>query len=651
MRDFFPFIVAGLTAGSLTGMASLGLVLTLRTSGIFNFAHGSVAAVGAYAFWELHTNHGLSWPLALFVCLAVVGPIMGVFLELLARRLALVSVLMQVIATVGLLLAIQGIAFLRYGVVTRMAPTFLPDSTIDVAGARVGYDQLITVAIGLASVTLLYGILKFTRLGVAMRGVVDAPTLFALTGRTPVRVRRWAWMIGCSFAVLSGVLLTPVLGLDATLLTLLVVQAFGAAALGRFEGLVHAYVGGLTIGVVAALSTKYIATVPSLAGFPASLPFIVLFVVLVVAPPGRGRVQSAIAPPVGANPVAAVTIGDGRSPSRRLSVLAALGIAALLALLAPELVGTRLPTFINAGTLAVIFLSLRLLVWTSGQITLAHAAFAAVGAATFAHVTHGLGLPWIAGPLVAGVVAAAVGALLAAPAVRLHGVYLAIATFGFGILLEQLGYRRGLMFGATGLRTAPRPHVLGLDSDHRYYYVVLAAVALSGLLVLVVERTRLGRLLRALADSPAGLEHLGVRVSRLRVVAFSLAAGMAGVAGALSAAATHVASPGSFPALQSLFWVAVLAVTGRNLYRGPLLAAGLIAVAPSYLPDGWTDYQPVVFGVLAVCAALAQSFQGVRGVLTRQLPEAEKRLRRSPVRERSGVLLGRALVDAKGTAS
>ena len=117
-----------------------------------------------------------------------------------------------------------------------------------------------------------------------MRGVVDDPELLSVMGESPVRVRRWAWIIGSSFAALSGLLIAPSLPVQALILTLLVVQAFGAAAIGYFSNLPLTYVGGLLIGIAGALATKYVVDVPWLIGLPSGLPFIVLFVVLLVTP-------------------------------------------------------------------------------------------------------------------------------------------------------------------------------------------------------------------------------------------------------------------------------------------------------------------------------------------------------------------------------
>jgi hypothetical protein len=99
MKDFVPFVFIGLTAGSVYGMAGTGLVLTYKTSGIFNFAHGTIAALVAYAFYDLRQRQGLPWPVALFVCLFVLSPLAGLVLERVARRLADAPVAMKVVAT------------------------------------------------------------------------------------------------------------------------------------------------------------------------------------------------------------------------------------------------------------------------------------------------------------------------------------------------------------------------------------------------------------------------------------------------------------------------------------------------------------------------------------------------------------------------
>jgi branched-subunit amino acid ABC-type transport system permease component len=86
VKDFLPFIVIGITTGSVYGLAAVGLVLTYKTSGIFNFAHGSVAAVAVFVFYFLDVQHHFPWPVAAIICLVIIGPGMGLGLELLSGR-------------------------------------------------------------------------------------------------------------------------------------------------------------------------------------------------------------------------------------------------------------------------------------------------------------------------------------------------------------------------------------------------------------------------------------------------------------------------------------------------------------------------------------------------------------------------------------
>src|SRR5882724_6015798 len=125
-----PYLVAGLTTGSFFALTAVGLVLTYKTSGIFNFAHGALASASAFLFYFLHVQHDMAWPLAAAICVLVGGPMAGFVLELAARRLAMATLPMKVLGTVGILLAIQGGLELVYPPgPDREVPQFLPVGT------------------------------------------------------------------------------------------------------------------------------------------------------------------------------------------------------------------------------------------------------------------------------------------------------------------------------------------------------------------------------------------------------------------------------------------------------------------------------------------------------------------------------------------
>ena len=600
MSTFLPFIVVGITTGAVYGLAATGLVLTYKTAGIFNFAYGSIAALSIFVFYFLHDEHGWPWPLAALICLGVLAPIEGLLMERLARALDRAGVEVRVVATVGISLVVLGIGTLWYGQNQAIIPAFLPTTSVHVLGVNVGYDQMIVTALAILLTVVLYVFFRRFRAGIAMRGVVDNPALLSLTGESPVRVRRWAWLIGSVFASLSGLMLAPALSLDALIITMLVVQAFGAAAIGYFSNLPLTFIGGLFVGIAGALASKYVVEVPLLGGLPASLPFAILFIVLMVMPrrllmERRITVTRVARPPYYAPPL----------------VRGGFAVVVLIVLLAvPGFAGLNISVWSTFLVDILLLLSLGLLVRTSGQLSLCQYAFAAIGAATFGHLAGDSHVPWLLALLAAALIAIPIGALLAVPAIRLSGVFLALATFGFGIFVEQMFYTQSYMFGsATDGVPAPRPDVSiggwNLSSDTGFYYVILLIVVLATALTLAVQRGRLGRLLRAMADSPLGLEAYGTSVNVTKVVVFCISAAMASVSGALLAMVFHFGAGGSYPSFSSLTLLAVVVIaTVGDPWYAVLGALGL-AVLPGY----WTasnvnTYIEIAAGFFAVVFAL-----------------------------------------------
>jgi len=211
MSDFLPFVVIGLTVGSVYALAATGLVLTFKTSRIFNFAYGSFAAVVVLLFFALVYRVGLPWQLAAAVAVLGIGPLLGAGFELLGRQLSPLSTEAKILATIGLQLAITGVAILWGNrVYSRRALSDqprLPGSLVRIWGVNVGVDEIIIVAVGVAAVLFLHLVLEYSSLGRSMRAVVDNPDLLSLTGRSPHTALRAGWAIGIGFVGLSGLLL------------------------------------------------------------------------------------------------------------------------------------------------------------------------------------------------------------------------------------------------------------------------------------------------------------------------------------------------------------------------------------------------------------------------------------------------------------
>jgi ABC-type branched-subunit amino acid transport system ATPase component/branched-subunit amino acid ABC-type transport system permease component len=592
-----PFIVNGLVTGAVFSLIGVGLVLTYRTSGVFNFAHGALVTASAFIFYQVHVEWGVSWPIAALVAVLIAGPGLGLAMEPLAEAVGRSSLATRVTATVGVALIIQAAIILLYGQGNPpIIPVFLGTGIVRIGGLNVQVAQLVTFLVAAIATAALTIFLRRGRLGLAMRAVVASPDLLDVSGTNPTGVRRRAWMIGATLAALSGVLLAALLPLDSIALTLLVVQGFAAAAIGWFRSLPLTFLGGLLLGLLASVTTKWFTT-GVLAGVPSALPFLIFFAILVFAP--RRRLTD-VAPIVSAwRPLwtapAPLQIG---------------GSAALLVGLAlvPTFAGIHLTAWTVAVASILIFLSLGLLVRTAGLVSLCHVAFAAIGAAAFSHLAVDAHLPWLIAMLGTGLIAMPIGALLAVPAIRFPGLYLALATFGFGVLLEAMFYTTSFMFGTSGFGLdEPMPHLswLTIDTARGYYYVVLAFAAATCLLVVAVDRGRLGRLLRVMADSPTALAASGTSVNMTRVVVFAIATGIAAVGGALAAVAQGTISTTSYPPLLSLnyFVLTVIAVGGVPWYA--VLASLGMFIVPSYVSGESTPFWlQLAFGLFAVLYAI-----------------------------------------------
>ena len=611
--------MSGIATGSIYGLAGTGLVLTYKTSGIFNFGYGAIATAAAYFFYFLHVDQGLDWKIAFFLSVFVAGPIMGLGMEQIARRLAPQRTATKIVGTIGLVLFVQGLGTIKYGSDTVRVKQFLPGAfkSFRLGGVNVLYPQLWVTVIGVVCVALLYALFRFTRTGLAMRAVVDDPDLVSMQAVNPVRVRRIAWTIGTTFAAMSGVLVLPFIGLNAIGLTFLVVQAFGAAAIGYFSSIPLTFLGGLLLGIGADLSTKYILDVSWLSGLPASLPFLVLFVILLITPKRKLLSPTSVerrprlqyhAPP-------------------RVRLVTGVLVFGLLALVPQIVGGTNLGFYTIGLTQMIILLSLGLLVRTSGQVSLCHSVFAAIGAVAFSQLAVDHHVPWLLALLLGALIVVPVGAIVAIPAIRLSGLFLALATFGFGILVEQLLYARGFMFTvlASG-RAMPRPSFA--NGDTAYYYVVLAFVLLTAVFMVAVHSSRLGRILRGLSDAPVAVATMGLSTNVTRVLVFCISAFFAGIGGILYGSSIHFATSGdaNYTAFYSLVLLAILALApfGEPWYA---IVIGITSVIPAYLTGAHTrDWLNVIFGFFAVQV----SMQGGQPEMPERLQRFFESFRKAP---------------------
>ncbi|MEJ6022683.1 branched-chain amino acid ABC transporter permease [Ramlibacter sp. PS4R-6] len=254
-----------------------------------------------------------------------------------------------------------------------------------------------------------------------------------------------------------------------------------------------------------------------------------------------------------------------------------------------------------AGAYGVVSVGLNLLTGLSGQISLGHAGFFAIGAyvSTIAQLKYNVAFP------LALVIAVASGWLIGLgvgfPAVRLRGLYLAIATMAFGISVERgLYHFKGITGGPYGLTVNP-PKILdfAFNTPGRMYYLVLAIVVVTVLFVANVVKRRPGRMLVAMRDSELAASSLGVNVPRLKVMAFAVSAALASLGGALYAPIINFISVEHFTLWLSITFVSMIVVGGLGSIAGSFLGAAFVVVLPELL-RGFGGHHQLVYGLAMI---------------------------------------------------
>jgi branched-chain amino acid transport system permease protein len=588
-------LVLGLVSAAIYAVAASGLVVTYTTSGIFNFAHGAVAMVSAFVYWQLSSEDawGLPVPLALLLTLVVFAPGLGWLIDVvLMRRLHDAAPITRLVVPIGLLVALIQIATVVWPPDTVQAslPFFFEGESVDIAGIAVTYHQLIVFATAVVVALALRILLYRTRIGVAMRAVVDNRNLASLNGVSPDRISGLAWALGCALAGVAGVLIAPILALDQSQLTLLVINAYAAAMVGRLRSLPLTALGALILGLLRETASYYQADLPSWIS-PDTVPALMLFVVLIIIPQDKASVFGQVADKARVP-----------NPSWRMVVISSAVLVAVAAVL-PGLVSDKTLTSVGYGlALSIIALSLVPLTGYAGQISLAPLAFAGLGAAVMS--TWGSdGNPLVL--ILVVVICGAIGALVSLPALRLKGLYLALLTFAFALFCEKAILPE--IDGFTqGVAPIGRLQAFGVSTESDRANLVLLAVSfgLIGMMITALRKGPLGRRLQAMKDSPAACATLGLDLTALKVQVFALSAAIAGLGGALYGGWRGQVGVEQFSLLQGalpgLPLVLLAVVGGIAAVAGALFGGMLLAVSPLI-----GEYYPALQDLMTLLPGLA----------------------------------------------
>ncbi len=580
MDKFLTFTIVGLSLAAIYAVIASGLVLTYTTTGIFNFAHGAAGMLAAFTYWQLRFDWGWPVPICLLLILGVMAPLFGVILEVVVMRgLRGTTETVKLVVSISLLLFMIGLAQLIWapGIGRPMSRFFQTSAPIQIGPTTITWHQAITIIVAIVAAIGLRIVLTRFRIGIAMKAAVDDPALSALNGARPNRVSMMAWAFGTALAALGGILIAPNVTLDAPSLSLLIVSAYAAAIFGRLRSLPLTFVGAIVLGLTEAYLTGYLPTNQYLPGLRIASPALLLFIVLLVMPNPRLRGR----------------MTRSREYFPMPSIRGALIFAGVVVLGGFVMMATlSTPDQIIYGRLfpiGIVALSLVPLVGFAGQISLCQLSFAGIGALVVAHLGHGgdpVALMW------AVLIAGAVGALIALPALRLSGIYLALATAAFATILDRwiftiprfsvFGWFDMDLFNQGSIEVDPlRLFGLDVDTPGRQLVVSSIAFALVSLVVVAIRRGRLGRRLIAMKDSEAACATLGMNLLGTKLLVFSISAGIAGLGGALYGMQLTQVKAGNFDLVSSLQVFALTVVGGIGAIGGALFAGiSLFVVLP-----------------------------------------------------------------------
>jgi ABC-type branched-subunit amino acid transport system permease subunit len=642
MASYFLFLILGLGSGATYAMLGQGLVLKFRSAGVVDFAHGAVAMFIAYVFVNLRSfgelelpvvliphqislngGAGISATLAIVISL-VYAAVLGLVLYVIVYRpLRSASPLTRVCASVGVMLGLQAIAVLNYSTEPVATNPIFPSSALSVAHVTFPEDRLFFTGVVVVISVVLALIYRFSRFGLATRAGAENDRGAALTGISANMIAGQNWVIATVLAGAAGILIAPIASLDPTSYTLFVVPALAAALVARFSSFWVTALAGLLIGCAQSEISKLITVFSWLPqqGLSDALPFVVIIVVMAF------RSRSVLARGGDAaerNP----SVGRPKSPLRTAAVCFVAGLIVLLVLSS-----VLRFAFISSLTVTCIALSVVVLTGYVGQVSLAQMSLAGIGGFLLGHISTswGIGFPWSL--ILAGLCAVPVGLIIGLPALRLRGVNLAVVTLGFAAAMDAVVYTNLSFTGSTAGLAIPPPRLPGLNlgiTQGKAYptfifgALVLLVVILLGLLVARLRRGPAGRMLLAIRSNERAAGSVGINVAQGKLMAFGLAAFIAGIGGALTGYMQGELTADSFAAFTSISLLAIVFVAGAGRIAGAVVAGIMFSAAGFFvtflnLHLNVGKYQAIVAGIALVLTAV-QNPDGLTSTATGKGP-------------------------------
>src|SRR4051794_3807714 len=649
-----------------------GVVLTYQTSGIFNFAHGAVAFVTAYFFFQLNT--GLDVPVvpAALISVLIFAPLLGLALDrILLRRLASAPVYARIVGSIGLLIALPALSLWLVEALGNTVLDFdLPVTTgtgnatvrgigpfpretwhlnaIGLDGVSLNSDQVaVFVAASFAAGGLWLG-LRPTRLGLEMRAVVNRSDLAGLRGVNASRTSSAAWILTMMLAGIGGILIAPLFQLADQQFTLIVLGSLAAVSLAGLRSIPVAFAGGLLLGVLQNLVYGYGDTIlpgflNDLAGLRAAIPFFLTVILLFVIGRSRGSEGRSVADE---RPME--DHRDGLPRWRRVlpwAVFIFLFVAFTLQWFPWG--WAQASDFESLGilgpgmALAIVFLSFVVVTGLGGMVSLAQGTFVTAGgfvAGWAVNHDFGVDVPFVAShgqinfaaaAIMGALAAGALGALIAIPVRRLGVLALALASLAIALALDLTLFQvQDVSNGQLGWTyPLPRLDLLGittfdLSQPRTEVLVLLAIFGVMTLGIHNLQQSSSGRAALAVRSSSVAARTSGIAPARSEIALFAVAGAIAGFGGVMLGMTNGSFTNTSATPITGLLWLAVVVTFGVRRPGGALLGGlAVMATTPMFNWISSWSFMPGWFNDLTASTYFASIMFGLGAINLAKNPD------------------------------
>ena len=599
LRAPVALLFQGLCVGAVTALTAAGIVLIYRTQRFVNFAQAAVGGAAGVVSFNLIRVNGVPFLLALPAGL-LVAALIGLVVEFaFIKRFFKAPRLVLTVVTIALAQVLPG------GVTAalqRVMPFIFPDDSatlreqlgdfdlklpfegfsfqIGDLPLDFGFAHLFALEMSAVALLVLAAFFRFTRAGVAVRGVAENADRATLLGISVGALSTTVWILTSVLSgvsvILTGVLITPAVAQNTGPAVLL--PALAAAVVGRMQSLPVTVVAAIGI----AITQQTVGfTNPTKSGLVDLALLGVIAVGLVLQRKKAGRSEA------GSESSWQATEEQRPIPKElnvvpgvRFGRIALLAIGATIVVLLPFFASTGLTaTASGVAITGIVGLSLVVLTGWAGQVSLGQFGFVAIGTVVGGSLVGRVGIPfWFVAPLMA-VLVGAIAVVVGLPALRIRGLFLAITTFAFAIAVQSTLFNPDY-FGWLLPDSIERPTLFLVDfaDETSMYFLCLASLILSIVVVLNLRRSRIGRILIGMRENEANLQSFGVNLVRTKLLAFAISGALCGFAGSLLAVQQGAVSQASFSAQRSIDVFITTVLGGIGSVPGALLGAVFKAV-------------------------------------------------------------------------